>query len=101
MGTIATIRAAKPESIYFSEIVTPPLPPSSKHAPIISEVRQFLQFDLPIRPSQPLRRSRLPCDQATAYMIMPANTNRAPAIKKGGIVSIENRMPRLVEHKIR
>src|SRR6059058_6460060 len=89
MGTIATTSAAKPESIYFSEIVTPPLPPSSKHAPIISEVRQFLQFDSP-----------MPCDQATAYMIMPANTNRAPAIRNGGMVSMENRMPRYVEPQI-
>src|SRR5207244_1894022 len=32
MGTIATISAAKPESIYFSEIVTPPLPASSRQA---------------------------------------------------------------------
>src|SRR6266516_7568404 len=101
MGTIATISAASPESMYFSEIVTPPLPASSKHAPMISDVRQFAQLDLVIRPSQPLRRSRLPCDQAIAYMIMPANTNRAPAIKNGGIVSIENRMPRYVEPQIR
>src|SRR5437762_8013160 len=90
MGTIATTSAAKPESIYFSEMVTPPLPPSSKHAPIISEVRQFLQFD-----------SLMPCDQAISYMIMPANMNRAPAIKNGGIVAIEKRMPRHVETQIR
>src|SRR5437667_174476 len=30
MGTIATISAANPESIYCSEIVTPPLPPSPR-----------------------------------------------------------------------
>src|SRR6266403_2859936 len=100
MGTIATINAANPESIYCSEIVTPPLPPRSKHAPIMNDVRQFAQVDLPIRPSQPLRRSRLPCDQAIAYMIMPANTNRAPAIRNGGIVSIENLIPRYVEPQI-
>src|SRR5882724_10080418 len=90
MGTIATISAANPESIYCSEIVTPPLPASSKHAPMISDVRQFAQLDLVI-----------PCDQAIAYMITPANTNRAPAIRNGGIVSIENRMPRYVEPQIR
>ncbi len=83
MGTIATISAASPESMYFSEIVTPPLPASSKHAPMISEVRQFAQFDLV-----------MPCDQAIAYMISPANTKRAPAIRNGGIVSMANRMPR-------
>src|SRR5439155_10222136 len=53
MGTTATISAANPESIYFSDIVTPPLPPRSKQAPIIKDVRQFIQFDLPI-----------PCDDA-------------------------------------
>jgi len=90
MGTIATINAANPESIYLSEMVTPPFPPSSKQAPIISEVRQLAQLDLP-----------MPCDQAIAYMITPAKTNRAPAIRNGGIVSIENRMPRYVEPQIR
>jgi hypothetical protein len=83
MGTIATINAANPESIYCCEIVTPPLPPSSKHAPMMNDARQFAQVDSPI-----------PCDQAIAYMIMPANTNRAPAIRNGGIVSIENLIPR-------
>src|SRR6478735_6784063 len=83
IGTIATISAANPESIYCSEIVTPPLPPSSKHAPMMKDVRQFAQVDLP-----------MPWDQAIAYMIMPANTNRAPAIRNGGIVSIENLIPR-------
>src|SRR5206468_12414657 len=100
MGTIATISAASPESMYFSEMVTPPFPPSSKQAPIISEVRQLAQLDLVIRPSQPLRRSRLPCDQAIAYMITPAKTNRAPAIRNGGIVSMANRIPRYVEPQI-
>src|SRR5213078_3130722 len=90
MGTIATISAARPESIYCSEIVTPPLPASSKHAPMTNDVRQFAQVDLPI-----------PCNQAIAYMIMPANTNRAPAIRNGGIVSIENLIPRYVEPQIR
>src|SRR6266480_4837210 len=90
MGTIATISAASPESMYFSEIVTPPLPASSKHAPMISDVRQLAHVDLPI-----------PCDQAIAYMISPANTNRAPAIRNGGIVSMANRMPRYVEPQIR
>ena len=33
-------------------------------------------------------------------MIMPANTNRAPAIRNGGIVSIENLIPRYVEPQI-
>src|SRR5215510_8823595 len=90
MGTIATINAANPDSIYCSEIVTPPLPPSSKHAPMMNDVRQFAQVDWPI-----------PCDQAIAYMIMPANMNRAPAIKNGGIVSMEKRIPRYVEPQIR
>src|SRR5262245_32791701 len=89
MGTTATINAANPESIYCSEIVTPPLPPSSKHAPMIADVRQFFQVDLPI-----------PCDQAIRYIMIPANTNRAPAIRNGGIVSMENRMPRYVEPQI-
>src|SRR5438046_990308 len=83
IGTIATISAAKPESIYSSEIVTPPLPASSKHAPMIRDVRQFAQLDL-----------LMPCDQAIAYMIRPASTNRAPAIRNGGIVSIAKRIPR-------
>src|SRR6267143_5352243 len=90
MGTIATISAARPESMYSSEIVTPPLPARSKHAPMIRDVRQFAQLDL-----------LMPCDQAIAYMISPANTNRAPAIKNGGIVSMANRMPRNVEPQIR
>src|SRR6266550_5266732 len=77
IGTIATISAANPESIYCSEIVTPPLPARSKQAPIIKEVRQFAQLDLPI-----------PCDNAIAYMIIPAIRNRLPAIKNGGMVSI-------------
>src|SRR6266513_4155301 len=89
MGTIATISAASPESMYFSEIVTPPLPASSKHAPMISDVRQFAQLDFP-----------MPCDQAIAYMISPAKTNRAPAIRNGGIVSMANRIPRYVEPQI-
>src|SRR5215467_14003652 len=89
MGTIATISAANPESIYCCEIVTPPLPPRSKHAPMMNDVRQFLQVDLPV-----------PCDQAIAYMINPAKTNRAPAIRNGGIVSMENRMPRYVDPQI-
>ncbi len=50
---------------------------------MMNDVRQFTQVDLPI-----------PCDQAIAYMIKPANTNRAPAIRNGGIVSIENLIPR-------
>jgi hypothetical protein len=50
---------------------------------MMNDVRQFAQVDLPI-----------PCDQAIAYMIMPANTNLAPAIRNGGIVSIENLIPR-------
>ena len=83
MGTIATISAANPESMYCSEIVTPPLPARSKQAPIIKEVRQLAQLDLVI-----------PCDHAIAYMITPAKTNRAPAIRNGGIVSIENLIPR-------
>src|SRR6266568_6360596 len=86
MGTIATISAANPESIYFSDIVTPPLPPRSKQAPIIKDVRQFIQFDLP-----------MPCDHAIAYMITPAVRKRVPAIKSGGMVSIANRIPRKVE----
>src|SRR6266513_5781383 len=90
MGTTATISAASPESMYFSEIVTPPLHASSKQAPIIRDVRQLAQLDLP-----------MPCNQAIAYMINPASTNRAPAIRNGGIVSIENRMPRYVEPQIR
>src|SRR2546421_11302160 len=89
MGTIATINAPNPDSIYGPESVTPPLPPRSKHAPMMNDVRQFAQVDLPI-----------PCDQAIAYMIMPANTNRAPAIRNGGMVSMENRMPRYVEPQI-
>src|SRR5438046_2482383 len=60
--------AANPESIYFSEIVTPPFPPRSKQAPIIKDVRQFAQLDLTV-----------PCDQAIAYMIKPARRNRVPA----------------------
>src|SRR5258707_7508944 len=92
----ATISAANPESIYCSEIVTPPLPPSSKHAPMMNDVRQFAQVDLPIRPSQPLRRSRLPWDQAIAYMIMPANTNRAPAIRNGGIRFVADQINRFL-----
>src|SRR5713101_2913495 len=90
IGTIATITAANPESIYFSEIVTPPFPPRSKQAPIIKDVRQFAQLDL-----------TMPCDQAIAYMIKPARRNRVPAIRNGGIVSIANRMPRYVEPQIR
>src|SRR6516164_6999018 len=125
MGTIATINAANPESIYCCEIVTPPLPPSSKHAPMMNDVRQFAQVAEPASAWQPLRLVSLlssgctrggwaiqsvlrtgcppgakridlpmPCDRAIAYMIMPANTNRAPAIRNGGIVSIENLIPR-------
>src|SRR5262245_48666888 len=90
MGTIATISAANPESIYFSEMVTPPLPPRSKQAPIMHDVRQFAQVDVTI-----------PCDQAITYIIRPANTNRAPAIRNGGIVSIENLIPRYVDPQIR
>src|SRR6266516_1971608 len=90
MGTIATINAANPESIYCSEIVTPPLPASSKQAPIINDVRQFAQVDLP-----------MPCDHAISYMIRRAATNLAPAIRNGGIVSMANRIPRKVEPQIR
>jgi hypothetical protein len=90
MGTIATTTAANPESIYSSAIVTPPLPASSKHAPIIKDVRQFAQLDLVI-----------PCDHAIAYMIIPAIRNRAPAIRNGGIVSIAKRIPRKVEPQIK
>jgi hypothetical protein len=56
---------------------------------MMNDVRQFLQVDLPI-----------PWDQAIAYIMIPAKTNRAPAIRNGGIVSIENRMPRYVEPQI-
>src|ERR1700745_1683972 len=74
--TLATISAANPVSIYCSEIVTPPLPARSKQAPIISDVRQFAQLDLPAL-----------CDQAIPYMITPANRNRMPAIRNGGMLS--------------
>src|SRR5947208_13242659 len=90
MGTTATISAANPESIYFSETVTPPLPPRTKQAPIIKDVRQFAQFDLP-----------MPCNHAIPYMITPAIRNRVPAIKNGGTVSIAKRIPREVEPQIR
>src|SRR6266487_3585165 len=83
MGTTATISAPNPESIYFSDSVTPPTPPRIKQAPIIKDVRQFAQFDLP-----------MPCDHPIAYIITPAIRNRVPAIKNGGTVSIAKRIPR-------
>ena len=41
--------------------------------------------------------ARAPRSLMNAYKIPPAITNRTPAIRKGGIVSIANRMPRYVD----
>src|SRR2546430_7011319 len=90
MGTIATINAANPESMCCSEIVTPPLPASNKQAPMINDVRQFAQVDL-----------LMPCAHAITYMIRPAATNRAPAIRNGGIDSKAHRIPKEWEPHIR
>src|SRR5690349_5540136 len=39
IGTVETLTAARPVSIYFSEKVTPPLPPNRTNPPTMSEER--------------------------------------------------------------
>src|ERR671936_2724865 len=90
MGTVATMRLASLEEIYFSKMVPPPLPHRRRHAPTISEARHSDHVDF-----------SGPCVRAIPNIIKPARKNRAPAIRNGGIDWIAKRMPRYVEPQIR
>ena len=78
-GTVAMMSATKPVGRYCSPQATPPLPKSSRHAPMISADRQWIE-------RQPLpRRSRTAGEREEQS---PARTNRAPDINSAGRVSI-------------
>src|SRR6266446_10159806 len=74
IGTVATSNAANPVGTHFSDMVTPPFPPKSKQAPIISAVHH-------VDPSG----FGAPWNRAAVYMITPAEKKRTPAIRNGGI----------------
>jgi hypothetical protein len=88
-GTVATMRAASPESMLVSPILSKPLPHTSSRTAMISVERSWR----PVGRWAP-RAWRGP---TTANITAPAVRNRKPAMSSGGIVSTATAIPRYVE----
>ena len=77
MGMVATSKEASPEGTRCSDQHNPPFPPKRSNAPTVAAAAQ-------------LRREGggAPRARVHTYKMAPAMTNRQPAMKKGGIVSM-------------
>src|SRR5690606_7385578 len=85
-GTELTISAATPDGTVCSAQVAPPFPMPSSSVPVIAAPNH--SFRVGHRP---------PRIRSNANSNAPATRNRLPAMSRGGIVSIANRIIRYVE----
>src|SRR4030042_3389302 len=85
-GVVAMKREAIPDGMCCSAHTKPPLPPKSSRRPMMAAERHSIFLGA----GAPLRRF-------TPYRMAPETRKRIPADRKGGMVSMVNRMARYVD----